>query len=220
MKRRTVVFDLGGVVLHWQPAELLRLTLPHRFASGADASPLAEAFFESFRPGGAWAEFDRGSLSSDEVAVRIASGCSGLTRREVEIVMQAIPAHLQLRADTAHLIAELRAAGHRLLFLSNMPVPYVDHALRQLDRLGAFEDGIFSCEVGLVKPEPEIYALAEQRFGCAAAELVFFDDNKLNVECAAGRGWQARHFVDAGTSRGELGELGLVASDTRALLAR
>ncbi|WP_418316753.1 HAD family hydrolase [Piscinibacter sakaiensis] len=207
----TLVFDLGGVVLHWQPAELLRHCLAQRIDSDEAASVLATSFFESFRPGGAWAEFDRGSLSATEVARRIADGASGLSHAEVERVMDAIPAHLQLRPDTAALLAELHRAGHRLVYLSNMPATYVDHVQQQLARIdGAFDGGIFSSEVGIVKPESAIFQLAERHFGSAADELLFFDDNPVNVDAAARLGWQARLFVDADGARSDLVEAGLL----------
>jgi putative hydrolase of the HAD superfamily len=210
----TVVFDLGGVVLNWQPAVLLRQCLAERLGSDLQASALAEMFFESFRPGGAWAEFDRGSLSIDAVARRIADGATGLSRAEVDRVMEAIPAHLQVRADSAVLIGELHAAGHRLLFLSNMPTPYVDYVQRQLDLLGVFEGGIYSSDVGLVKPEIEIYQLAMRRFACAPNDLVFFDDNAVNVDAALRLDWQARVFVDAAGARRDLAGLGLLPTAT------
>lgn len=206
----TLVFDLGGVVLHWQPAQLLRQCLGDRLASDGAATALAAAFFESFRPGGAWAEFDRGSLTGDAVVERIADRGTGLSHADVRRVMQAIPAHLQLRLDCAALLIDLRAEGHRLLFLSNMPAPYVGHVQRQLDDIRVFDGGIYSSDVGLVKPETGIFQLALRRFGCTAAELLFFDDNPGNVDAALRLGWQARHFVDADGARRDLVAIGLL----------
>lgn len=205
----TLVFDLGGVVLRWQPAELLRQTLPHRLAAGAAAGQLAAAFFESFRCGGDWAEFDRGVLGTDDVARRIARRL-GFADAEVLAVLRAIPEHLQLRADSVELLAELAAAGQRLVFLSNMPAPFVDHAQRQLDSLGYFADGVFSSQVGLVKPDPAIFGVALQRFASRAADCLLLDDNAGNVEAALGQGWQARCFSDAAAARRDLVELGLL----------
>lgn len=208
----TVVFDLGGVVLNWRPDELLLTNLPDRLQSHDQALVLAADFFESFRPGGAWAEFDRGVLSIDEVAGQIAARTS-LPYDAVMAVMHGIPAHLQLRLDTADLLVELRAAGHRLVFLSNMPAPFIEHVQSQLDSLGVFERGIYSSDIKLIKPEDRIFTLALETFACHAADCVFLDDNATNVAAASGAGWQALQFTDAAQARRELLARGLLIDD-------
>lgn len=54
---------------------------------------------------------------------------------------------------------------------------------------------LVSHELGAVKPDPEIYRLAEQRLGAEGREIVFFDDLAENVEAAKSRGWIA-HRID------------------------
>ncbi len=206
---KTIVFDLGGVVLHWEPAQLLLAHLPDRLSSVDEARHLATEFFESFRPGGAWAEFDRGVLSTDEVAQRIAM-CTSLPIQTVIAVMQGVPAHLTLREDTTTLLQQLNAAGNRTVFLSNMPAPYIEHVQQQLDLLGVFEQGIFSSNIKMVKPEAEIFTLALRAFDCLAADCVFLDDSAVNVEAANRAGWRALRFVDAAQARRDLVALGLL----------
>lgn len=59
------------------------------------------------------------------------------------------------------------------------------------------------------KPEPEIYAAAEQLAGCSGPDIVFIDDRRENTAAAAARGWRAIHHTSvAGTLR-QLRELGL-----------
>lgn len=200
---RTLVFDLGAVVLRWEPAHLLLDSLPKRLADLATAQQLAAVFFESFRPGSDWAEFDRGVLGLDEVAQRIAARV-GLGEDEVRAVLHGIPAHLQLRADTAALLHDLRLSGCRLVYLSNMPAPYRPHAQAQLDQLGCFETGLYSCDVRMVKPEAEIYREALRRFGATPADCLFFDDSAGNVASAQGEGWAACRFTDAAAARRDL----------------
>ena len=206
---RTLVFDLGGVVLRWEPAQLLLGSLPHRLADLAAAELLAAVFFETFRPGSDWAEFDRGVLGLDEVVQRIATRI-GLGEAEVRAVLRDIPAHLHLRADTAALLLELRRAGQRLVYLSNMPAPYRAHAQAQLDGLGCFETGLYSSEVRLVKPEAEIYREALRRFGTSAADCLFFDDSAGNVASAQREGWAACRYTDAAAARRDLAVHGVL----------
>ncbi len=100
-------------------------------------------------------------------------------------VMQAVPAHLELLDDSVALLHDLHRAGHRLVFLSNMPLAYLDHAQRQLDRLGVFETGLYSSRIGMVKPMPEIFAHAEAMFGVAGGRLHLL--RRQRGQCARSR---------------------------------
>lgn len=201
---RDVVFDLGAVVLHWDPVSLLMDQLAPHAPTVEAARALAQGIFQGFEEGGDWAEFDRGSYDTDGLSERVARRL-GLPVDDLRHLVGAIPAHLQIRADTASLIAELAGEGARLLFLSNMPRPLKAHAQSCIDRLGVFEGGLFSCDVGLVKPEPAIFDLMARRHGLHPPRTVFFDDNAKNIAAARALGWQAFAYVDAASARRDLG---------------
>lgn len=195
------VFDFGGVVFNWRPAELLQRVLPHRATDEDSTRHWLAQFFQGY--GGDWAEFDRGQLEADEVALRIAAR-TGLSVDEVRRVVEGVPGELQLLPDTAALIQRLRGAGQRLFFLSNMPAPYARH-LRETHPLHEwFEAGVFSGEDRHIKPDPAIFALAQQRFGVPAQELMFFDDHPANITAARAAGWQALQFFDAAQAEAAL----------------
>ncbi len=202
-----IVFDFGGVLLRWRPLALIRQTLPRRAMNDDQARDLAQAVFQSF--GGDWAEFDRGALQVDELVHRI-SQRTGLGADEVLALVQAVPGELQPLPASVALLPELAQAGHRLFYLSNMPAPYADHIEREHGFLRHFADGIFSARVGLIKPDPAIFQLAQARFGVVAAKTLFLDDHAGNVEAARARGWQALRFEDAPSARQDLVELGLL----------
>jgi 2-haloacid dehalogenase len=73
-----------------------------------------------------------------------------------------------------------------------------------------FRDIVVSGDEKLAKPDPAIYALAERRFGYSAAEMLFIDDNRDNIESARACGWEAHHFVDAPTLALDLRQRGLI----------
>jgi putative hydrolase of the HAD superfamily len=209
--KRQVVWDFGGVLFHWQPSQLLRELLPHRVGNDEEARRLGAQIFESFTPNSDWANFDRGVIEPPALAERIAAR-TGLALADVARVIAAIPGHLQAIAASVALLAELRAAGHALFFLSNMPKPYA----RELERLNPFiawfADGVFSGDCGLMKPEAPMFALADQRFGLRHAHTLFLDDHAGNIEAARAHGWQALQFVNAAQVRAELQALGLLAA--------
>lgn len=194
--KRNIVFDFGGVLFHWHPPSFLAKQWPHR-----DGEASARAFFENYQ--GAWGEFDQGLIGQDEVIARIAAK-NGWTEVEVRAIVEAVPAELALKPDTAALIEELKAAGHRLFFLSNMPGPLAEHLEANHPLSRWFETGVFSSRVKQCKPGREIFAAAEATYGVPAESLVLIDDHPANVEAARSFGWQAVLFRDAAQARAEL----------------
>lgn len=211
----TVIFDLGGVLLHWQPLALLQQLLPHHAPDRAGAQALAQRLFQGFDPGSDWALFDLGQIEPDALARRIAAR-TGLSPAEVTAVIDAIPPHLATLDGTVDLVRALKAQGHRLCFLSNMPAPYAEHLLRHKDFFAHFEDGIFSANVQQIKPDAGIYALAVERFGLGGVGgpggqgAWFIDDVQRNLDAARPHGWRGVRFESAAQARAELVAAGLL----------
>jgi putative hydrolase of the HAD superfamily len=195
--RRAVVFDFGAVLFRWRPYELLQQVAPGQAPDEAAARTLAAQIFQSFTPDSDWARFDLGLVEEARLAKRIASR-TGLTQEVARRVIDAVPGHLTAQPDSVALFQALKAAGHRMLFLSNMPRPYADH-LEQLNPfIGDFDDGIFSGRVGLIKPWPAIFELAQHRFGLEAAhDTLFIDDHAGNIDAGQRHGWQGLLFSSA-----------------------
>lgn len=204
MKR--IVFDLGAVVLRWRPAEVLARELPGRVVDAASAAHWQAQVFQDY--GGDWGEYDRGTVSVPTLVARIAAR-TGLAPAEVQAVVDAVPRELQPIPESVALIARLRAAGHRLHYLSNMPAPCADVLeQREAALFAQFDSGLFSGRVHHVKPEPAIYALAAEHFGAAPADLVFLDDHGPNVDAARAAGWQALQFRSAAQAEAQMHQAG------------
>lgn len=205
-----VVFDFGGVLFNWQPAQLIQSVLPHLAGNDEQALALAASVFQSFVPGSDWSEFDRGALSWDEVRDRIASR-TGLAAQDVHTLMNAIPPHLAPVAATVDWLHQLAEAGMPLFFLSNMPRPYAEFLEREHAFLGRFKSGVFSCHIGQIKPNADIFETAARQFGVAPTRTVFIDDNIHNIKTARALGWRAVQFVDAAQCQADLASLGWLA---------
>src|SRR5512133_244655 len=190
-----IVFDFGAVLFTWRPAELLHHHFPERAASVPQAADLAQAVFGHAD----WHQFDRGVLSMDAVVTRTAARL-GLEPGALTNLMESIPDHLTPMPATLALLTQLRALREqraqapRLYFLSNMPAPYARTLVQRHAFLQWFDGGVFSSDVQLVKPEPEIYALMESRYALAPERTIFIDDNAVNVQAAQARGWQGIQF--------------------------
>jgi len=201
-----LVFDFGGVLFHWNPVTFMARVWPQRAHSPEAAKAVADEFFTAYT--GDWGLFDQGLIGAEEVADRIAAR-TGWPREEVAQVVAQVPDELQIKQDTVALIEDLRRAGHRLFFLSNMPELYADllEALHPLNEW--FEAGIFSGREKLSKPTHEVFAAATARYGVAPQDCLLLDDMPANIEAAAAFGWQSLLFTDAGSARQQLQARGL-----------
>ena len=91
--------------------------------------------------------------------------------------------------------SRLRAAGLRTAILSNMPVPVRDYVLR-CSWLPDFDARVFSCEVGVCKPAPEIYRDCLSKLGAQPSDVLFLDDRESNVRAAEALGLHAVLFTN------------------------
>lgn len=202
-----LVFDFGRVLFDWQPEALLARVLPQRVHSAETAAHWAKQVFQGYT--GDWGDFDRGEVEVPALVARIAAR-TGLAEAEVQAVVDAVPEALQPLPGTVALLERLKAAGRRLYYLSNMPLPYAEHLERTHAFVGWFDGGVFSSRARVNKPDPAIYQHARRAFGSpAAGGLLFIDDHAPNVEAAQALGWQAVQFVDEAGLERDLAARGL-----------
>lgn len=204
MTKQHIVFDFGRVLFRWRPEQLLADQWPHRVPTADAAAPFVAEFFQAYS--GDWGAYDQGLIGQDETVARI-SARTGWPLDEVAQVVAAAPFELQPLPDTVALIAELKAAGHRLFYLSNMPAPLAAHLLRSYPIDDWFEAGVFSSQVQQLKPNADIFHTALTHFGVAAQDCIFLDDLPANVAAAQALGWQALLFTTAAAARPQLKEL-------------
>ena len=195
-----LVFDLGQVMIRWEPVALVRRFFPDRCGTDAQAQSLAQTCFRSK----AWSDFDAGLLDTNGVALQLAQGIQEPLPRVRAMVVDIAHALTPIDASV-HLLTQLhqwrqsqKVMGLRLWYLSNMPEPYADHLIEAHSYFHAFDGGVFSGRVKLAKPDPAIYAHAELVLGLVPAHTVFFDDHWPNVQAANERGWQGVHVPQPG----------------------
>ncbi|CAN7257808.1 HAD family phosphatase [Variovorax paradoxus] len=188
-----VVFDLGAVLLAWEPTRLVQTHLPEHAPTEAAAAALGRALFHHDD----WMSFDCGMRSLDEAIARMARRLS-LPAARLDAMLGTLGERLEPIAVTVELLEGLfarREAGEalRLYYLSNMPAPYARAVERRHGFMRRFDGGVFSGDVKFIKPDREIYELLAVRHALEPAETVFIDDSAANVEAARAFGWQAIH---------------------------
>jgi 2-haloacid dehalogenase len=93
------------------------------------------------------------------------------------------------------LLRALRRSGVPVFALTNFGRDTYEVARASLDVLNEFDREYVSGRLGVMKPDPQIYALVEADCGVAPGGLLFADDKAENIAAAAARGWQVHHFT-------------------------
>ena len=113
-------------------------------------------------------------------------------------------------AGTVEILYELKAKGYPLYGLSNWSPETFPLIKDEYPFLNEFDDAVLSGEVGLVKPNPEIYRLLLSKIKFSAQECLFIDDSQVNVQAARELGFCAVHFESPERLRRELREYRVV----------
>jgi 2-haloacid dehalogenase len=203
-----VVFDLGGVLIDWNPRHLYR-----KLFDGDEAA--MEHFLANVCTASWNSQQDAGRTFAEACALlklehpNHAELIDAWIERQPEMVAGAID-------GTVEILAELRARRVPLYALSNWSAETFPIVLKRFEFLHWFQGIVLSGEVRLVKPDPRIFNLFFKTHGIDAAEAVYIDDLKANVETATALGVHGVLFTDPASLREELVKLGLLdAADAR-----
>jgi len=199
-----VVFDLGGVLIDWNPRYLYR-----QLFDGDDAAMerfLAEVTTPEWNleqdAGRTWDEaVDALTRQHPEHAELIAA----YRDRWTETLGEAI-------GPTVTVLDELRQTDVRLFALSNWSAETFPVARPRYPFLDWFEGIVISGEVGITKPDERVYHHLLDRFGLDAASTVFIDDSAANVRAAREVGMIALRFEGGDALRRALADLGLLGA--------
>ena len=197
---RAVAFDLGGVLIHWDPRLLYRKLLPSEEA--------VEQFLATVCPS-EWNErLDAGLPLAAGLAERIERfpHHEPLIRAYAERfgeMMLPMPRSIAL-------LDELGARGVRLFALSNWAAETFERTYQRFPFLSSFEGVVISGRIGVAKPDPRIFRHLLDTHVLRAEETLFVDDKAYNVEAARALGMEAELFEGSARLREALVRRGLL----------
>jgi 2-haloacid dehalogenase len=197
----TAVFDLGAVLIDWNPRYVFRSLF-------ADEAAMEHFLATVCTP--EWnAEQDRGRTLAEATQVLVAE-----YPEHAELIEAYYGRWDEMVGDqitgTVELVQQLKAAGLRLVALSNWSAETFPRVRHRLDFLDDFDAVLVSGTVGLVKPDPAIYLLLIERHAVDVRHSIFVDDSARNVEAAADLGFDAIHFQSPEQLGEELRRRGLI----------
>jgi 2-haloacid dehalogenase len=181
---RAVIFDIGNVLMHWNPEGFY----DGRLGTEGRCRLFAETNIE-------------------EMNLRIDAGAPFLATVEAhaaghpawaEQIMWWYHHWIDMAAPRIEgsiaLLRALRAKGVPVLALTNFGDDSFTYAQSQYDFLNEFDHAFVSARMGVIKPDPEIYRQVEMATGLAPGHLLFTDDKPENIAAAAARDWQVHLF--------------------------
>ena len=196
-----VVFDIGRVLVQWD----LRCLFSKLIADSAELDWfLANVVTEQWH-----FQHDQGRPLAEMVPERIAEfpayarHIEAYATRFNESVPGPVPGSLEL-------VDALHAANMPLYAITNFGAEFWDQFRPAQPVFDCFRDIVVSGVEKIAKPDPAIFALAQQRFGHAPGAMLFIDDNADNIAAARALGWQVHHFDNAERLAADLRGRGLI----------
>jgi 2-haloacid dehalogenase len=201
----TVVFDLGGVLIDWNPRHLYR-----KLFGGDEAGMerfLAEVCTMDWN-----ARLDAGRPFAEAVAELAAAHPD-----QAELIAAYHSRWPEMLGPvfkgTVELLGELRRAGYRTYALSNWSAETFPTMRPRYPFLEEMDGILISGDVNINKPDPAIFREFISRFDVRPAEAIYIDDWDLNVAAAEGIGMTAIQFTGSAQLRNDLRVLGLPVAD-------
>ncbi len=195
-----VIFDIGNVLVDWNPRHLYRKLIP-------DVAEM-ERVLHDIVPMSWHGELDAGKPFAQGVRERVAlfpdyaSLIEAWDKRWTEMIAGPIEGSVAI-------MQALKAAKIPILGITNYNREKFDGERQYFAFYNWFDDIVVSGDVGLLKPDPRIYQLLIARNKLNPSRAIFIDDRLENVQAAEAVGLQGHHFQGAESLRFALKALGL-----------
>lgn len=180
---RTIIFDCGRVITCDQD-----MGIAARMAAvfGSETGDFINAYAAER------GDYDRGTLAVGDYWMKVARRLDseidgGDVGNLVELDQRS---WFTINGETVRIIRELKENGFRLLILSNMNFEGKDEMFGRsrvcggVDWIALFDEIILSCDLKLLKPEPEIYKACLEKADALPGECLFIDDTPANIKAA------------------------------------
>lgn len=184
MQPEAVIFDVGNVLIEWQPERFYDRVIGAERRQAMFAEVDLHGMNETVDLGG---HFTTTIYETAEAYPAWREEIRMWHDRWIDLASPAIDHSLRL-------MKALQARGMPVFSLTNFGVESYDHAATFYPFLREFDRNFISGHLRMTKPDPQIYAHVEEASGLKGAQLIFADDRADNIAVAEARGWQTHLF--------------------------
>ena len=197
---KNVVFDVGNVLVKWDPISVVRKTFPE-MDNPEDFLPLI--FRHPF-----WYDLNLGKLSIKE-AIEEYHKALNIEKDSLKKLFDNAKESLVLLEDTLVIVEELYRSQVSLYIITDNIHEFMAHLKQRYSFWNMFQGVVVSAEIGYLKPSPFIYRYLLENHQLNPQETVFFDDLQANVEGAKALDMHSFQFVGAAQCAEDLKKLGI-----------
>jgi len=198
----TIIFDLGGVLVDWDPKYMYRTIFETEEAMDHFLKVVCTFDWNEMQDGG------RTIAEANQVLIEkfpeYTTEILAFYGRWKEMLVGAV-------GGTVEILKKIKEdKKYRIFALTNWSAETWPIAIETFDFLSWFEDVLVSGQEKLKKPDPKIYQLTLSKFGLSANECLFIDDNKRNVLAARNENIRSIHFTSSAQLKEELTKLNIL----------
>lgn len=185
MAVQAVIFDIGNVLIEW---------VPERYYDRVYGADMRKRLFAEVDLHGMNDRIDTGHNFRETVY-----DCAERYPEFRDLIRDWHDHWIELAApvipQSVRCLRALRAKGIPVYALTNFGIESFDYAKSIYRFLEEFDRAYVSGHMGVIKPDPQIYAMVEDDCGLPPDALLFTDDRIDNITAAQARGWQVHHFT-------------------------
>lgn len=201
MTVKNIVFDVGNVLVKWDPRSIVKTT----FGGEADIESLLQKFYKS----NFWYDLNLGKITEKECIIQY-KDLLKLDEITFEKLLYNTKESLVLLQDTINIVEKLHAAGFPLYIITDNTREIMSYLKQKYKFWDKFIGIVVSAEIGHLKPSPVIYKYLLDTYQLNERETVFFDDVLANVEGAKSMNMHAFQFSTAEQCKEDLKSLNII----------
>ena len=172
-----IILDMGNVLLEWNKDKILQSVSNTK----KDYLILDKSIFQS----GLWERLDLGTMTREELVLKLVSMIGRGYQKKVEEVIWNWPSYIDIYREVFPVLSELKKKGHRIFVLSNTSKVFYDLLEEQLSPLKELLDGfVLSCDIKAIKPDLAMFKGILDKYQLDPTNCVFLDDIEDNTMAA------------------------------------
>ena len=179
-----IILDMGNVLLEWNKDKILQGISDTK----KDYLILDKSIFQS----GLWERLDLGTMTREELVLKVVSMIGRTYQKKVEEVIWNWPSYIEIFTEVFPVLSEAKKKGHRIFVLSNTSKVFYDLLEEQLSPIKELLDGfVLSCDIKAIKPDLAMFKEILDKYKLDPRNCVFLDDIEDNTIAAEKLGIKA-----------------------------